>query len=926
MRLKRVEIVNFYSYRSFTVEVRDGLYNVWGLNGQGKTSLQLAIRLGLGWSPATRSQETLENAIHEDEQQCRIILVFDNSDNALRGYPEEVRTERHIIRGDARPRMKMTNLDGELVLRSQSDIRREFARVGYDPDDPGIFIEQGDLRSFYAVKSSSLLGKCIGLAGLRSTHRNVEQTKRAFGQIEDIRKEIHQTISDMEDSLEGYRPGHDVHIKFNEFDDELEQIGLEDKAIQYHMKRLKSQDAENSMLEIEESLEEYRNDSKLIKETVAKARRGQQEYAKNRDELEKERGDIERKLDELYREKYQKLTEEEELKDLVAKLRNRGLPSAEKAKQQVNQIQEESASLHSRLGNCQEELSKLESQMADMESGLALGMVPPREKVLKQKLVDAGIKTEFLVDCIDIIDGADDIRERLEILLDPFKFHLVIEKRNLKKAMEILGGEKEVPIIVPDDWPHSGQSSVSATEYLAIKKSAPSKLKDFLDHFILEGGKGFGPEEGAYLAPSIRFRRIDLSAYPGNSVSAIGKEGRRIAYESAKRQMKGLKNDIKNLTSDIGRLKRELVKAEEILDLARKKLLVARYEIELTSVRGEVVRIDEERKTALSNNGELERRIGELSRQIEEGRQLIGQQDLPGANKRVAECEKQYQEAKRKFDSLREEAELIEKDCSSRHIEKLDGFAERGLVKKLEENEIRVDEITESIEDLKKRFARAQARDDYNAYGSQESLIEEKKKALKKQQEHNSQLKEEWDKAQRTYEKMAKGIFSRANLVFREFYLRKNEGHYGQMTADFGSALPELDVRIKIGERRRMVPLNARVGGPSGGEQLAAVVNLIASILKARSQLAKADPDLYRPQPFICIDEPQQDMDDPAFRDAILNFKDVMEDTQIIILTHKPLPDPDLWQMWLFLHPELGTIGRSHLGEIHKLTGSGNAT
>ena len=146
MKLKRVEIVNFYSYRSFAVEVRDGLYNVWGLNGQGKTSLQLAIRSGLGWSPTTRSQETLENAIHEDEQQCRIILVFDNSDNALRGYPEEVRTERHIIRGDARPRMKMTSPDGELVLRSQSDIRGEFARVGYDPDDPGIFIEQGDLR------------------------------------------------------------------------------------------------------------------------------------------------------------------------------------------------------------------------------------------------------------------------------------------------------------------------------------------------------------------------------------------------------------------------------------------------------------------------------------------------------------------------------------------------------------------------------------------------------------------------------------------------------------------------------------------------------------------------------------------------------------------------------------------------------------
>jgi recombinational DNA repair ATPase RecF len=68
MKLSRVEIDNFYSYRSYIVKVHDGLFNVWGLNGQGKTSLQLAVRLGLGWSPATSSEEPLGNAIHEDHR------------------------------------------------------------------------------------------------------------------------------------------------------------------------------------------------------------------------------------------------------------------------------------------------------------------------------------------------------------------------------------------------------------------------------------------------------------------------------------------------------------------------------------------------------------------------------------------------------------------------------------------------------------------------------------------------------------------------------------------------------------------------------------------------------------------------------------------------------------------------------------------
>jgi len=121
MKLRAVEIRNFYSYRSYIVKVRDGLFNVWGLNGQGKTSLQLAIRLGLGWSPTSREEEPLENAIHGTEDQARITLIFDNSDKALKGYPEEVKVERRIIRGEAKPRMRISNPNSELITSRLSE-------------------------------------------------------------------------------------------------------------------------------------------------------------------------------------------------------------------------------------------------------------------------------------------------------------------------------------------------------------------------------------------------------------------------------------------------------------------------------------------------------------------------------------------------------------------------------------------------------------------------------------------------------------------------------------------------------------------------------------------------------------------------------------------------------------------------------------
>ena len=161
--------------------------------------------------------------------------------------------------------------------------------------------------------------------------------------------------------------------------------------------------------------------------------------------------------------------------------------------------------------------------------------------------------------------------------------------------------------------------------------------------------------------------------------------------------------------------------------------------------------------------------------------------------------------------------------------------------------------------------------------------------------------------------------FNRAGSLFRELYKSQNPNAEAQIIPNFNITPPELEVRINLGKRKNMVSLNAKVGGPSGGERLAAIVNLIVSIIKARSELAEAEPEIYRPQPFISIDEPQQDMDDPAFRNAILNFKEAMKNTQIIILTHKPLPEPELWQLWVFLHSELGTIGKSHRGEINKL-------
>ncbi|KCZ72026.1 RecF/RecN/SMC N-terminal domain-containing protein [Candidatus Methanoperedens nitroreducens] len=919
MKLSRVEIDNFYSYRSYIVKVRDGLFNIWGLNGQGKTSLQLAMRLGLGWSPATSSEGPLENAIHEDGEQSRITLVFDNSDNALRGYPGEVIVERRIIRGESKPRMKISNMKGELIAIRQSEIQEKFSKFGYDPDDSGIFIEQGDLRSFYTIPFSSLLERCIGLAGLREVNENVKLTGRAFNQIENTKKEGQQNISNMKSELEQYRRGHDVHSEFCKFDEELKKIELENRAIRYHKKRVESLLAQEDLQNKKEILEIHKNDLELSKKIVNDAQNKIEEFTRELNKLEEQKKNILNILNPISYKNYQKEGKVKELEDLIPRLKDQNIPSTEKAKAQFDKTKQELLVVYSNLKKKQEELQLIKTQLDDIESGLTLHIVPHNQKILKQRLVNAGIQTEFLVDCLEIKRGTEEFREKLEVLLDPFKFYLVIEKKDLQKAIEILKDEAEVSVIVPDDWNSSDNTGESAKDYLVIKEGAPKKLRDFLTYFILNHDSGYGPKDRAFLETSIRFHRIHLNINPKNKNPSIGKEGQRASRELAEKQKNNLEININNFNTQIKQLERELENAKEIIDLAEKKPFIDNYEKDLEILKKEIHDLSREQENIFSNNEALRERIIELNLKIRQENQRIIEKDLPTAESRVINCERHYQDAKIRFDDLKRETEFLQKDCEPEYIESFDGFNDDRLTKELRKKDTRTKEIKNSIERLEKEFTRERAEADFRLFENLISLIEEKRIALMKQQEQANQLRAEWVKAQESYKAMTTHIFNQANLIFHELYKKQDKDLDGNITPNFNVTPPELDVRIKTGKRKIMVPINEKIGGPSGGERLAAIVNLIVSILKARNQLAKREPDLYQPQPFICIDEPQQDMDDPAFRNAILNFKEVMEDTQILILTHKPLPDPELWQLWVFLDPERGTIGKSHRGEIHKL-------
>lgn len=919
LKLKRVEINNLRSYRSYAVNIRDGLFNVWGLNGQGKTTLQLAIRLGLGWSPSIRQQETLEDIIHESEDQCRITLHFDNSDGTLKNYPEEVITERYLIRGEARPRMKMTSTNGELVPTTQLTIRDLFSKLGYDPDDSGIFIEQGNLRSFYGISSAALLDKCIGLAGLRIVKENVEKAERDFKNIEDVKKETYQQCAQMEKDLEGYEFGYKAYSDFCTNDNQLKEIELDNKAIKYHIKKWESLSAQNNMEDLKEKLDKSKRELQIKKDVVKSSQEKIESLNCLLSDLETKKSSIRTKFEDLSNKKNRNEIRKKELESLIFRLEDPAIPSLEEAKDNLIRIKKSLASLYAEKEITKQKLNDLRPQLADLELGISSGSAPERMKSLQNLLRTKGIYAEFLADCLEIKSGAEAFRNKIEVLLDPFKFHLVVSKKDLGNLIEILANETDVDIIVPDDWPLNNSISKSLNECLILKECAPENLGNFLSYFSLTGYDIYGPDAGVFLKSNLRFQRVHLTLYPKNSTFAIGEISRRIAKELAEREKASLEDKFECLCAKADELDSESEKAKEYLELAEERPNILTYKNELRLVHDNVPLLEEEFHDLFNQIERMNADIGKFNQQKTDENKRINEQAIDKAEEIVKNYEGHYNSSKQKFEDLEYECKLIERDCVPECIDKFSGLNEGRLKREFNNNEKKKKEIDLSTKELESKITREQAEIDFRSYETLKSLISDKKQTLGKHELQSNTLKVAWDEAKDAYKSVVKKLFTHTNLIFSDLYKSQNGDYDGLIDANFNLSPPELEVRIKIGKRRGLLPINSRIGGPSGGEKLGAVVNLIVAILEARSQLAKTDPFLYSPQPFICIDEPQQDMDDPAFGNAILNFKKITKDTQIVILTHNPLSDPEIWQLWLFCDSEAGTVGMTHRGEFQKL-------
>ena len=84
-RLVKLEIENFKSIKSATIQIRDGMTCITGPNGAGKSNVLEAIAFGLGAPlPSLRSQNLTDLAHATDSKMQTVVQLTFNRSNALK--------------------------------------------------------------------------------------------------------------------------------------------------------------------------------------------------------------------------------------------------------------------------------------------------------------------------------------------------------------------------------------------------------------------------------------------------------------------------------------------------------------------------------------------------------------------------------------------------------------------------------------------------------------------------------------------------------------------------------------------------------------------------------------------------------------------------------------------------------------------------
>src|SRR5512136_1234603 len=239
MLIQEVILENFMSYEYARVPFRSGVKVIGCPNGAGKSSLLLAISVGLGQSYTERSKK-LSNLIRWGKDQARVTLILDNSKRGgKRPVPRYAKDQlflTRVIRKDGKYWFELEN-----HAATKQDIDRLLGKFGVDPDNMLIIMHQNMVEQFTVLSNVEKLRIVEAAVGLEPFRENVLQAQykltRILSQEESVSKHLEsaqQTLNYWREQYEKYQEKKQLQTKRRFLDRELGWAEVERRESIFH--------------------------------------------------------------------------------------------------------------------------------------------------------------------------------------------------------------------------------------------------------------------------------------------------------------------------------------------------------------------------------------------------------------------------------------------------------------------------------------------------------------------------------------------------------------------------------------------------------------------------------------------------------------------------------------------------------------------
>ncbi|MEE9379695.1 MAG: AAA family ATPase [Candidatus Lokiarchaeia archaeon] len=908
--IKRLTIRNFRLFDDIprTFKFDGGFTQIIANNGKGKTSLWLALKIGLtGNIPREMGRKSENGVIHfpqdqdkekakeiQENSKAEIVIVLNNEkENGFRPFylldrEDDEITIKTVIPANGKIKYYVNGKNWD-----RNVLRDVLSKLSINPNNPFLFLEQN--------KTTSLIES--GPIGL------MEALEDSLG-IKEIRKNLDDALNSYEESKQEYN---NIHLDINKLKSEVDLLKIEyDRYQKFTQLISETQNHESERISrifynICGDLNTYKNDLNSTRNKIQFITEENQNYSdslikiddkikiknKKKNEIS---DDLEHYLIELGKSEEGKKKEEKNLDKIQKELETiDDLKKINKfeLKERKDHLESKYLKFHDLIKNKDENIKVLDEDIRALEKGKSIG--PENSQKFLKILKDNDIPSELLINTIELynsISPSQNILETIQLfesIVDQSRWAILIfgNRGMFNEAIKLAKKhyfnnfliQIETDLNEADKVQFQYRDVTFIVKYKIVRNYLNYLLREF-EKLDVDSKEGLLRENTA-----VKFFKLDpttLKIDRVNRLNEIKQEKKRYRDEikELRKEFKTIKNTKEKISKQINEL--EKINEEEKLNIEKAGLF---DEIENLNIK-----IKNHKEKQKIFNKELKNLEDELTSLTEEKtkNEIILEQNSTNLNESINVEE----EITQKISSLENKKSKIEKEDEDlisdfpnpREVNILDE-----LLKKLR-NEIKlIGEIKEeAVKDYDRKFEafKIMSKSVNKAYDDLQKKIEDVKN-------YQEEFKNFIDKSIKQFQKNFSTFLNRINYdgrIMRKVY--RFEGRRRKLKEI--EELPDLvldkdtiygiDIKMKKPEDRSFVNFFDRRGKVSsrhsGGQKALMMLAYLLAIQKTIGFETN----------FYIFDEPTPQLDEINNTFILKLFSEI--DVQIILLTPNPMP-PD---------------------------------